>query len=279
MKIKHYIFLMRLHKPIGIFLLLWPTLWALWLAGKGHPDIFLVVIFVLGVIVMRSAGCVINDFADRDFDKHVARTKTRPLTSGKISVKEALILFFILMSIAFILVLFLNRFTIMLAFVGAFLASLYPFLKRFTYFPQLGIGVAFAWGVPMAFAAQNNVITLMDWQVFLTAALWPVMYDTVYAMADRLDDLKIGVKSTAILFGKFDRYIVGFLQIILILLLIQMGYLFDLSWRYFVAVLGAALLFGYQQWLIKDRDPDACFKAFLNNNWVGMIIFIGILLS
>lgn len=277
--IKNYAVLMRLHKPIGIFLLLWPTLWALWLAGHGHPSISLVIIFVLGVVVMRSAGCVINDLADRHVDKHVARTRERPLASGKITVRAALMLFFILMLIAFGLVLFLNQLTILLSIAGAIFASLYPLLKRITHLPQIGLGIAFAWGVPMAFAAQNNVISVIDWQVFLTAAIWPIMYDTLYAMTDREDDIKIGVKSTAILFGKFDRIIIGFLQIILILLFIQMGYLFHLQWQYFMAVLGVGLLFLYQQWLIKNRNPMACFKAFLNNHWVGMLIFIGIILS
>lgn len=277
MNLKQYVFLMRLNKPIGIFLLLWPTLWALWLAGRGHPDSFIVMIFILGVIVMRSAGCVINDFADRNVDKYVARTRSRPLASGKVSVRETLILFFILMLIALILVLFLNRLTFFLAILGAIFASLYPFLKRVTSLPQLGLGIAFAWGVPLAFAAENNVVTAIDWQVFLTAAVWTVMYDTLYAMTDRDDDIKIGVKSTAILLGSFDRFIIGIVQICLILLFIQMGYLFQLSWRYYVAVLGAGLLFCYQQWLIKNRKPENCFKAFLNNNWVGMIIFIGIL--
>lgn len=279
MNIKQYVFLMRLHKPIGIFLLLWPTLWALWLAGLGHPNPFIVMIFILGVIVMRSAGCVINDVADRQVDQFVTRTRLRPLAAGKVSLHEALILFLVLMLIALALVLFLNSFTILLAFVGAFLASIYPLLKRVTHLPQLGLGIAFAWGVPMAFAAENNVITANDWQVFLTAAVWPFMYDTLYAMTDRDDDLKIGVKSTAILFGRWDKFIVGLLQVILILLFIQMGYLFKLKWHYYVAVFAAGLLFCYQQWLIKDRDGNACFKAFLNNNWVGMIIFIGILLS
>ncbi len=279
MKIKHYALLMRLHKPIGIFLLLWPTLWAVWLAGHGEPAISIIIIFILGVIVMRSAGCVINDFADRHFDQHVARTRERPLTSGKITEREALILFLVLMTIAFVLVLFLNQETILLACVAAILASVYPFLKRITHLPQLGLGLAFAWSVPMAFAAQNVSMSLMSWQVFLTAVIWSFMYDTLYAMTDRADDIKIGVKSTAILFGRFDRCLIGLLQGILIVLFIQMGDLFHLSWRYFMAVLGAGLLFCYQQWLIRNRHPEACFKAFLNNNWVGLIIFMGILLS
>ncbi len=278
-KLKQYFLLMRLHKPIGIFLLLWPTLWALWLSSHGCPNMYIVMIFVLGVIVMRSAGCVINDFADRHFDKFVARTHMRPLTSGKISAREALILFFILLIIAFVLVLFLNLYTICLAFVGALIATIYPFLKRVTHLPQLGLGMAFAWGVPMAFAAQNNAVTSSGWLVFLAAAVWPIMYDTLYAMTDRQDDIKIGLKSTAILFGRYDRMMVGLLQIILILLFIKIGYLFHLRWEYFISVLGVGLLFCYQQWLIKNRDPSACFNAFLNNNWAGMLVFIGIILS
>ncbi len=274
-----YLRLMRFHKPIGIFLLLWPTLWAVWLAGHGHPDISMVFVFVVGVIVMRSAGCVINDFADVHFDKYVARTCDRPLATGEITKKQALVLFSILMLIAFSLVLFLNRLTILLACAAAVIAVIYPFLKRYTHLPQLGIGVAFAFGVPMAFAAQNNVVTLNDWQVFLTAAVWPFMYDTLYAMTDREDDIKVGVKSTAILFGKYDRLIIGVLQVVLILLFVQMGFIFQLGSPYFVAILFSGILFIYQQWLIRDRNPQACFKAFLNNNWVGMIIFFGILLA
>jgi len=279
MQLKQYIYLMRLHKPIGIFLLLWPTLWAVWLAAHGHPSMRVVIIFVLGVIIMRSAGCVVNDLADRHIDKHVARTRERPLTAGKIAVREAILLFFILMLMALGLVLFLNPLSIFLALVGAIFASIYPFLKRLTHLPQVGLGIAFAWGVPMAFAAQNNVVTSADWQVFLAAAVWPIMYDTLYAMVDREDDIKIGVKSTAILFEKFDRVVVGLLQIFLIFLWWNIGALFHLSWHYFIALLGAALLFVYQQWLIRERDPAKCFQAFLNNHWVGMIIFIGILTS
>lgn len=279
MSFKNAFLLMRLHKPIGIFLLLWPTLWALWLAGSGHPRVFRVIIFVLGVVIMRSAGCVINDIADRDFDKHVTRTRERPLTAGKMTTREAIFIFLVLMMMAFILVLFLNSLTIMLAFIAATIAIIYPFLKRLTHFPQAGIGIAFAFGVPMAFAAENNEITLNDWQVFLTAALWAFMYDTLYAMTDRSDDIKIGIKSTAIFFGKHDRLVVAFLQIMLTGLFIQTGYLFHLKWPYYLAVSGAGLLFCYQQYLIKNREPNLCFKAFLNNNWVGMIIFAGILIG
>ena len=279
MLMTHYFYLMRLHKPIGILLLLWPTWWALWLAGQGSPSIKNIIVFTLGVIVMRSAGCVINDIADRHVDKYVARTRERPITSGKINVRQALALFIFLMLFAFGLVLFLNPLSIGLAFVGAFFAIGYPFLKRYTHLPQAGLGLAFAWGVPMAFAAQNNVISLAGWQVFFTAVIWPFMYDTLYAMVDREDDLKIGVKSTAILFGRYDRFIISILQIILLLAFLNMGYVFGLSWWYKLSVLGAALLFGYQQYLIRHRQPKLCFTAFLNNNWVGMFIFLGILLS
>ena len=279
MKLKQYCYLMRLHKPIGLFLLLWPTLWALWLASHGVPAIKIMFIFMAGVLLMRSAGCVINDVADQQVDPYVERTRDRPLASGKMTNKEALILFFILLFLAFLLVLFLNRFTILLACVGATLAMVYPFLKRFTHLPQVGLGIAFAWGVPMAFAATNNMIPRVAWEVFLAAVIWPIMYDTVYAMVDRHDDMIIGVKSTAILFGKQDRLIVGLLQAAFILVLVHIGYLFKLHQIYFVGLFCAAMLFCYQQWLIRNRQPSDCFAAFLNNNWVGMIIFIGIALS
>jgi 4-hydroxybenzoate polyprenyltransferase len=276
-KIKHAIFLMRLNKPIGIFLLLWPTWWALWLASSGSPAVSIVLIFTLGVILTRSAGCIINDFADRHIDKHVKRTRERPLTSGKISTRAAFILFALLMLSAFILVLFLNKFTIFLAIIGAALILIYPFMKRVTHLPQVGLGVAYAWGVPMAFAAVNNTIPPISGYIFFAAVIWPVMYDTLYAMVDRADDIKIGVKSTAILFGKHDRLIILFLQIIFLLALILIGYEFHLKWPYFAGISAVTILFGYQQWLIKNRQPENCFNAFLNNNWVGLIIFIGIL--
>jgi 4-hydroxybenzoate polyprenyltransferase len=276
---KQYLYLMRLNKPIGIFLLLWPTLWALWLASNGHPAPKIVTIFVLGVIVMRSAGCVINDFADRHVDKFVRRTQSRPLTAGKISARAALILFAILMLCAFLLALFLNRFTLYLAIIGAMLTVVYPFLKRITHLPQLGLGAAFAWGVPMAFAAQNNAIAYRDGCVFLAALIWPVIYDTLYAMVDRVDDLQVGIKSSAILFGNKDRMMIAILQIVFLSLLTMVGYFFALRWYYFAALFVVALLFFYQQCLIRQREPVACFKAFLNNNWVGLIIFIGILLA
>lgn len=277
--VKNYFYLMRMHKPIGIFLLLWPTLWALWLSSEGKPNLIILTIFILGVILMRSAGCVINDIADRNFDAHVARTRERPLAAGKISVKSALILFFILIFCAFLLVLFLNKLTILLACAGVLFALFYPFLKRITHLPQLGLGLAFAWGVPMAFAADTNTVSSAAWMVFAAAAVWPVIYDTMYAMTDRLDDIKIGVKSTAILFGKKDKWLIAGLQCLFLSLLIATGITFELRWIYYVSLVFVGIFFVYQQWLIKQRIPENCFKAFLNNNWVGLIIFVGILLS
>ncbi|HLB58271.1 MAG TPA: 4-hydroxybenzoate octaprenyltransferase [Gammaproteobacteria bacterium] len=278
-KIKQFIYLTRLNKPIGIFLLLWPALWALWLASTGRPDANIVFIFIAGVIVMRAAGCVVNDIADRNFDGEVERTRKRPLVTQKITLKEAWIVFLILISCAFTLVLFLNSYSIFLAFIGAFLAILYPFMKRFTHLPQLGLGLAFAWSIPMAFAAETNSISFEAWILFLAAAIWPVIYDTMYAMVDEIDDIKIGVKSTAILFGKWDKIIVGLLQIIFLLLFVWIGFLFKLRLIYFLSVLLAGLLFIYQQVLIKSRDRENCFKAFLNNHWVGLIVFLGIFMS
>ncbi len=278
-ELKQYSLLMRLNKPIGIFLVLWPTLWALWLAGAGKPNLTVVVIFILGCILMRSAGCVINDIADRKFDGFVARTRDRPLAAARVSVRSAFYLFLGLLFCAFILVLFLNKLTILLAFVGALLAAGYPFLKRVTHLPQLGLGIAFSWGVPMAFAAVTGAVASQGWSVFFAALLWPVMYDTMYAMVDRADDLKIGVKSTAILFGKADRCMIGVLQIFFLLLLCVVGKVFQLNVFYYLSLVGAGALFVYQQVLIKNALPKNCFKAFLNNNWVGCIIFLGIVLS
>lgn len=278
-RLKNYACLMRLHKPVGIFLLLWPTLWALWLAGEGKPNYFIVMIFVAGVILMRSAGCVINDIADRKVDGLVQRTRDRPLASGSVSVKEAFILFVVLITSAFLLVLNLNVYTILLAFVGALLAAGYPFLKRVTHLPQVGLGIAFAWGVPMAFSAELNQVPLKAWVLFSAAAIWPVIYDTYYAMVDRVDDVKVGIRSTAILFGQLDRLIIGMLQILFLLILGLVGWLLDLKWFYFASLLIGGVLFGYQQWLTRDRDSVMCFRAFLNNQWVGLVVFVGIFLS
>lgn len=276
---KEYLYLMRLNKPIGILLLLWPTLWALWLASDGQPDFQIVAIFVAGVILMRSAGCVINDFVDRKFDAHVERTRERPLATGKVSARAALILFVVLCLCAFLLVLQLNQLTILLAVIGAGLAVFYPFMKRFTHLPQFGLGVAFAWGVPMAFAAVANTVSTHAWLVFLAAAIWPIIYDTMYAMVDRPDDINIGVKSTAILFDQYDKDIIGGLQLLFLWLMIWVGIIFQLKWPYFLSLYIAALLFGYQLWLIKEGDRTKCFKAFINNHWVGLVIFLGILVS
>lgn len=273
-----YVHLTRLNKPIGILLLLWPTLWALWLAADGVPGTIITAIFIGGVILMRSAGCIINDFADRHFDGRVKRTENRPLATGKISTRSALSLFLILSLCAFLLVLQLNRLTIHLAFIGMVLAVVYPFLKRVTHLPQLGLGLAFAWGVPMAFAAELNSVPTNTWLVFLAAAIWPVIYDTMYAMVDREDDLTIGVKSTAILFASYDKLIILLLQLLFLFLLIVIGYVFVLHAIYFVSLIGVLVLFIYQQFLIRQQN-DGCFKAFLNNNWVGLIIFLGIVLS
>jgi 4-hydroxybenzoate polyprenyltransferase len=278
-KISAYARLMRFDKPVGILLLLWPTVWALWLASAGKPDTRVLAIFVAGVIIMRAAGCIINDFADRYVDGHVLRTSRRPLVSGEVSVKEALILFVLLMTLAFGLVLLCNWLTVLLAFVGALLATTYPFLKRITHLPQLGLGLAFSWGVPMAFAAQTNQVPASAWWLFATAMIWPVIYDTFYAMADKQDDIKIGVKSTAILFANYDRVITSVLQLIFIVMLAMTGYVFQLGTVYDVSLVFAAILFLYQQQLIEQREPAACFAAFLNNSWVGAIIFAGILMS
>lgn len=278
-ELKQYSLLMRLDKPIGIFLVLWPTLWALWLAGAGMPNLVVVSVYIIGCILMRSAGCVINDIADRKFDGFVARTRDRPLAAARVSVRSAFYLLLGLLLCAFLLVLLLNKLTIALAFVGVLLAVIYPFLKRITHLPQVGLGIAFSWGVPMAFASVTGSVSAQGWLVFFAALWWPIMYDTLYAMVDRADDLKIGVKSTAILFGKADRWIVGVLQVFFLLLLCLVGKVFQLNIFYYLSLAGAGVLFIYQQVLIKDGLPENCFKAFLNNHWVGCIIFLGIVLS
>ena len=274
-----YYRLMRLDKPIGIMLLLWPTLWALWIAGEGHPRPWVVVVFVAGVVLMRSAGCVINDFADRDFDRHVERTAGRPITSGRVSPREALVLFVLLVALAFVLVLTLNGLTLLLSLVGAFLAASYPFTKRLTHLPQAYLGAAFGWAVPMAFAAQTGSVDPRSWWLFLAVVIWAVIYDTMYAMVDRDDDLKIGIKSTAILFGRFDRLILGLLQLLMLAVLVHAGHLFGLGIFYYAGLGLAALLMLYHQWLIHDRQRQRCFRAFLHNQWVGATIFAGIFLD
>jgi 4-hydroxybenzoate polyprenyltransferase len=275
-KLYNYAVLMRLHKPIGILLLLWPTLWSLWLAAKGVPSIHNLVIFTLGVLVMRSAGCVINDFADRKIDGKVKRTQDRPLATGAVSGAEAITLFILLCLLAFGLVMQTNMLTIQLSVGGVLLAFCYPFMKRYTHLPQVVLGAAFAWGIPMAYAAETGEIPSSIWLVYLAVVLWTLVYDTFYAMVDRDDDLKIGVKSTAILFGEQDRFITGTLQLLTLYTLFLIGTRFELGSYYQISLGIAAALFIYQQWLIRYRARDACFKAFLNNNWVGMAIFIGI---
>lgn len=278
-RLPHYANLMRLHKPIGILLLLWPTLWALWLASDGWPNPKMLFIFVAGTFLMRSAGCIVNDIADRHIDGHVERTNQRPLVTGAVTLNEALSLAGLLSLGALSLVLFCNTVTVFLAFIGAVLAVVYPLMKRFSHLPQAGLGMAFSWGVPMAFAAVKGNVTGKAWLLFLTCMIWPVIYDTLYAMVDREDDRRIGVKSSAILFGWMDRVIIGLLQVLFILMLMIAGVLFNLKAIYYLCVLSAGFLFLYQQWLIKDRQREKCFAAFLNNNWVGFVIFIGIYLQ
>ncbi|NOY71097.1 MAG: 4-hydroxybenzoate octaprenyltransferase [Gammaproteobacteria bacterium] len=279
-QITQYAHLMRLDRPIGILLLLWPTLWALWIAGEGMPGFSILITFIIGVVVMRSAGCVINDFADRKIDPHIARTQNRPLAAGLVSPKEAIMLFVALCFVAFIMVLFfLNTLTILLSIVAVLLASLYPFMKRYTYLPQFVLGAAFAWAIPMAFAAELGTVPAIAWLLFLITVLWTVTYDTMYAMVDRADDLKIGVKSTAILFGRADRLIIGVLQVLVLSLLIVVGLLLDLNIIYFITLSIASGLMIYQQTLIYERAAKGCFKAFLNNNWFGLVVFVGIMLS
>ncbi len=279
-KLHYYIQLTRLDKPIGIYLLLWPTCWALWIAAKGFPPLPIFIIFTLGVVLMRSAGCAINDYADRKFDGHVQRTKQRPLAAGLISPPEALAVFAVLSLTALLLALPLNTLTLAFSVVAVLLAASYPFMKRFHHLPQLHLGAAFSWAIPMAFTAINNQPPpLTAWLLFCANLSWTVAYDTMYAMVDRADDLKIGVKSTAILFGLYDRAVIGFLQIITLLLLIAVGSLEGLGAWYYLGLISAAALFGYQQRLIRQRIPALCFQAFLNNHWVGLVIFLGIFLN
>lgn len=276
--VHNYWVLARFDRPIGTLILLWPALWALWLASDGKPDILVLTVITLGVIVMRAAGCVINDYADRDFDPHVERTKTRPIAAGKIKPKSALIFFVVLCAIAFGLVLLLNTLTIELSFIGAFLAASYPFMKRYTHLPQAYLGIAFGWAVPMAFAAQMNTIPPVAWVLYLAVTLWALVYDTMYAMVDKDDDLKIGVKSTAILFGNYERHIMAVLQCVILLLLFIVGELQNLGTFYYLSLLIAAGFSVYQQKLIFHREKTACFRAFLNNNWFGLVVFLGLLL-
>jgi 4-hydroxybenzoate polyprenyltransferase len=274
-----YFRLMRLNKPIGIYLLLWPTYWALFLSAGGWPDIDLLIIFTFGVIVTRSAGCVINDYADRDIDKHIARTRDRPITAGEISPKAALLLFFALGLVAFALVLLTNTLTIKISFIALALAVLYPFSKRWTNLPQLILGLAFAMSVPMAFSAQTGTVTASAGWIFLATVLWTLIYDTLYAMADRDEDLKIGVKSTAILFAKYDQIFITLLQILLMIVFIKIGNLFDLGAFYDISLIIILFFMIYHQFLIKKRQKMDYFKAFINNHFIGMTLFFGVFLS
>ncbi|MBK1701104.1 4-hydroxybenzoate octaprenyltransferase [Thiococcus pfennigii] len=278
-RLSAYARLTRINRPIGIFLLMWPALWALWLAGAGQPPWGVVVIFLGGGVLMRSAGCAINDFADRDFDAHVARTRARPLAVGDVTPREALAVFVVLSLLAFGLVLMLNWQTIAMSVVALLLAAIYPFMKRFTHMPQLFLGAAFGWAIPMAFTAITGSVPGFAWLLFATALIWALIYDTQYAMVDREDDLKIGVKSTAILFGRHDLAVIAVLQVAMLLLLVVIGVWAGLGAAYFGGVAVAGGLFAYQQYLTRRREPAACFKAFLNNNYFGMAIFIGLVLD
>lgn len=278
-KLKQYALLIRLDKPIGILLLLWPTLIALWIAAGGWPDTDVLLVFVAGVFLMRSAGCAINDYADRHIDRLVTRTKNRPLTSGKITSIEALLIFAALCIAAFSLVILMNPLTIVMSLIGLVLAASYPFMKRHHYLPQVHLGAAFGWAVPMAYAAQTNELSPVAWLLFIATVLWATAYDTMYAMVDREDDLKIGIKSTAILFEDADKLIIGIIQAILILCLIMIGQKIGLGGFYFTGVAIASVLLIWQQYLIRDRQPAECFQAFLNNNWFGLVLFVGVFLE
>ena len=278
-QLRLYASLMRLDRPIGIWLLLWPTLWALWISADGHPDPWIFVVFVVGVVVMRSAGCVINDYADRDFDGKVKRTRNRPLVTGRIAPTEALVLFAALSLIALGLVLTLNRLTQLLAIGAAVLTIVYPFSKRFFAAPQLLLGAAFAWSIPMAFAAQTGTVPRLGWLMWLTVMIWTVIYDTMYAMVDRADDLRLGIRSTAIMFGPADVFIINLLQAVFLLALFLIGEVAFLGVWFKLAVIVAGLLMFYQAMLIRQPDPEACFKAFLHNRHIGAVVFAGIVLA
>ena len=278
-KFKQYLLLIRLNRPIGIFLLLWPTLWGLWIASEGFPNTKILVVFLFGVFLMRSAGCILNDIIDKDFDKFVARTQNRPLASEKLSSIEAFIVAISLIFIAFLLVLTTNTLTVQLSFVAIILAGTYPFLKRHTYLPQFFLGLTFGWSIPMAFAATTNSIPKIAWLLLIANILWAVVYDTIYAMIDREDDLKIGIKSTAILFDDADRFIIGLIQSLVLIALIVIGQQASLSTIYYFSLIIGGCLFLYQLYLIRNRDPKKCMQAFLNNNWFGLVVFIGLFIN
>jgi len=275
-RLSAYARLMRLHRPIGTLLLLWPVLWALWIAAEGIPDLRVLLVFVAGTFTMRSAGCVVNDFADRRIDGHVRRTRDRPLATGEVGAREALVLATALVLLSGCLVLTMNRLTVYLSFVAVALAIIYPFMKRYTYLPQIFLGAAFGWGVPMAFAAQTNSVPPIAWAIMACAVLWAMIYDTQYAMVDREDDLKIGVKSTAILFDDADTAFIAGFQLLMLIGLALIGREAHLGWRYSLALVGCCVLAAYQQSLIRDREPEKCFAAFMNNNWYGAVVFLGI---
>jgi len=274
-----YVRLMRLHRPIGIWLLIWPTLWALWIAANGRPSSELFLIFALGTVIMRSAGCIINDFADRKIDPHVARTRDRPLATGEVPLVGAVVLFGVLMLLALGLALLLNPFAQALAVFGAAVTVAYPFAKRYIAAPQFVLGVAFSWGVPMAFAAQLGEVPRLGWLLFVVTIVWVVIYDTEYAMTDKADDIKLGVKSTAILFGELDRRFIGGLQLLLLLGLVLVGRAAELGRWYLAGVAAGAVFLLYQQYLIREREPSRCFGAFQNNAWFGLSVFAGIALD
>lgn len=277
-QVRNYGKLMRIDKPVGVWLLLWPTLWALWLAGEGHPNQGLFVVFVVGVFIMRSAGCVLNDYVDRNIDPYVERTRNRPIASGAVAPTEALTLFVALGLIAIGLATMLNRPAQLLAIVAAGLTLAYPFIKRFVSIPQFILGAAFGWAVPMVFAAQTGTVPQLAWVVFGAALIWAVIYDTYYAMVDREDDRKLGVKSTALLFGDADLFVLGGLQLIMLLALVFVGLRAELGFWYYLSVAIAAGLMAYHQWLARDRQPAGCFAAFLHNHFIGLVVFIGIVL-
>ncbi|HIE40674.1 MAG TPA: 4-hydroxybenzoate octaprenyltransferase [Thiomicrorhabdus sp.] len=278
-KLRGYIALTRVDKPVGIYLVLWPALWALWLASHGTPDLHILAVFILGAILMRSAGCVINDYADRHFDGHVERTRQRPLATGVLSAKEALIFFMVLCFIAFLLVLTLNTLTILLSFGAVFLAVLYPFMKRHTYWPQAFLGAAFAWAIPMAFAAVQNDVPWQVWPLFIVTLVWSLIYDTAYAVGDIKDDLKIGVKSTAILFTHFLWQWVAFFQLIMLGLLVWIGQLFALGIGYYLSLLVVLCWFVFDLKRLATKSAQQAFQVFLQNHWIGFIILLGIIFN
>ena len=278
-KFKQYLLLIRLNRPIGIFLLLWPTLWGLWIASEGFPNTKILVVFLFGIFLMRSAGCILNDIIDKDFDKFVARTQNRPLASDKLSSIEAFIVAISLIFIAFLLVLTTNTLTVQLSFIAIILAGTYPFLKRHTYLPQFFLGLTFGWSIPMAFAATTNSIPKIAWLLLIANILWTVVYDTIYAMIDREDDLKIGIKSTAILFDDADIFIIGLIQSLVLIALIVIGQQASLNTIYYFSLIIGGCLFLYQLYLIRNRDQKKCMQAFLNNNWFGLVVFIGLFIN